>query len=51
MLRDGTVDLAILNGPIPPLNMKLVPLLSEKIARSAHGAINGYAAAPSASSN
>jgi len=31
MLRDGTVDLAILNGPIPPLNMKLVPLLSEKI--------------------
>jgi LysR family nitrogen assimilation transcriptional regulator len=31
MLRDGTVDLAILNGPIPPLSMKLVPLLSEKI--------------------
>jgi len=31
MLKEGTVDLAILNGPIPPLNMKLVPLLSEKI--------------------
>ncbi len=31
ILMDGTVDLAILSNPIPPLNMKLLPLLSEKI--------------------
>jgi LysR family nitrogen assimilation transcriptional regulator len=38
MLMDGTVDLAILSGPIPPLNIKIVPLLSERIcAIGPHG--------------
>lgn len=31
MLVDGGVDLAILGGAIPPINVKAVPLLTEKI--------------------
>lgn len=31
MLVDGAVDLAILSGAIPPINVKTLPLLTEKI--------------------
>ncbi|HEY9279537.1 MAG TPA: LysR family transcriptional regulator [Eoetvoesiella sp.] len=30
-LIDGTVDIAILSSPIPPLNLKVIPLLTERI--------------------